>query len=156
MKFKKFLDEEYVGYTSGEEVGSFSGGYTEIFKNPTPKEMIDAANASKSFRGLVRFIADLKHRNIFVFKGDTFHNDVSMFLETEGEYSDEYTAVWGTGTIKNGKIKYEGSDTFGYKILIEYIKMGINFDWTKKYFGRSLLDILKEFYSEQNRYFRGY
>jgi hypothetical protein len=152
MKFKRFLDEEYVGSVDGDKGWKFSGGYTEIFKNPTPKEMVDAANASKSFKGLVRFIIDYKKKNIFVFKGDTFHVDVFDFLKKEGEISNSdwcsrlsMDMIWASGYVDSGKIRYDSSDSYNYfKQWFSEIP-DKNDSWTKRWFGIPFFENYKKY-----------
>jgi hypothetical protein len=90
MKFLTYiqrLSEEYVDtyVYKGTEYpsGGFLKGPVEIFVNPTRKEIKSAAE-QPGLPGFVRFIADYKNKNLYVFKAGVFHGNVHGFLESSG------------------------------------------------------------------------
>jgi hypothetical protein len=150
------LKEEYVGSVDTAAVGSLSfGGFTEIFKNPTPKEIksIDA-HTSERYKGMVRFIADYTQKCVFVFKCNMFHLTIHKYLEKidELKYSSNLNDainrdfIWGSAKVKsNGKMEYDYSDTVN---IFEGLFKDKNVDdnWTKKWFTEPLITAIKRSY----------
>ena len=143
MRFLQYINEKYVGSTVGAKSYMFSGGTTEIFVNPSNKEIRDAAWVG-NMKGDVRFIADYKHKNLYVFKADTFHVDVSNYLEKEEGIStvDWYNSIWGVANVVGGKLKFDSSDTLGNSNEIVH-KDGLKDNWTTKWFTEPLLQSAK-------------
>lgn len=149
MKFLNYLEEEYVGTTTGTKVTfKFLGGSTEIFVNPSNKEIRDAMNAGSDFwKGKVRFIADFANKDLYVFKADTLHDDVDLYLRSEGKLkgtiakSEPTTkTIWGVASKgTSGKLLYVGSDTLGSKDKV----LELNDEWTSKWFDEPIIQAYK-------------
>ena len=136
------ISEEYVGSVIGNRGFMFKGGQTEVFMNPTLKEMKDASKASKGIPDHVRFIADFKNKNLFVFKADTFHVDVDSFLREKGiELGGHRTdTVWCVGNITKGKLDYVSTDNTYENASV----MKMDDTWTSKWFNTPLLQSIRK------------
>lgn len=144
MRFAKYLQEEYVaGLDLGTKGFMFRAGYTEIFRNPSNKEIRYAIKDSKRIPDRLRFILDFNKKCIYVFRADIFHIDVSDYLKDENEIATEKKCFWGTAAMGRGnaKLQFDGSDEVG-----PFDPRGTNDKWTEKWFGRRLSDILKDWY----------
>jgi len=144
LEYLKIINEEYVGSVKGEFVtDTFIGGQSEVFKNPSLKEMREAATSGQShWKGFVRFIADFKNQNLYVFKADTLHIDVAKMLKKE-ENVDllqtlNETCLWGVAELVRGKLEYRGSDTAqeqAINVIYNNTKQ-IGDKWTTRWFSK--------------------
>lgn len=100
------MDEEYVTSFEAKDLDlRFDGGYTEIFKNPSKKELIQL---SKIDDGAVRYFIDFKTGDIYVWKASTVHYFAQQQLQKEGHTLRNF--FQGVGIIKAGKIHEVDSD----------------------------------------------
>jgi|WetSurMetagenome_2_1015567.scaffolds.fasta_scaffold01454_5 hypothetical protein len=137
MKFLKYLNEEYLCGFELKKYSSekFSCGYTEVFKNPSSKEMREVSKLCWDWwPNRLRFIADLKKKNLFIFKADSFHDDVSQELVTIGEIKNPELCIRAVARVNASKLHFESIDE------MERIKLFNNYNdtWTKKYFDEQL------------------
>ncbi|MFW6129706.1 MAG: hypothetical protein ACOC56_00895 [Atribacterota bacterium] len=142
-KINKILNEDFVSSDI-----SPAGLYTEIFKNPSKKEIL-TANKSGTMRGVVngiRFILDCKDKNLFVWNAGYFHNKAIDRIKKQGllkEYHSFYLKdknvdyMKGIGEYKNGKI-YVINIIDAYEIIRKNIENNediyMKWKWAFKYF----------------------
>lgn len=148
MKFQQYLEEEYVGSFDASEkdkpLGKFTLGYTEIFKNPSMKEIKSAMETSPWFDNIktaVRFICDFGFDNLYIFKPTTYHSNVANYLTKEKILNNARPSgniVWGEAELKNGKLVYLSSDANHNIPLIIKNFQGKD-KWTEKWFKPSLV-----------------
>ena len=108
--FKKYTNEEYAA----------SGRGVEIFKDPTAKEILSIKEP------YIRFIADFKKKNLFVFSGGCLHNSALGILKKEGQVEYLYSfpgdgdkaagmvdsyALGTANVLRGGKLEFYRSDT---------------------------------------------
>lgn len=139
MRLLQYLQEEYLGLAKLKKYpyADFPGGDTEIFKNPSTKEMKEVSGTSGAFKGMVGFIADMKAKNLYIFQAGTFHIDVFNYLCTQNEInSPREFCIWGVAEVKN-KLLFHDSDTIAENK--DMIKSNIDDKWTEKYFTESLI-----------------
>ena len=146
MKFLTYLHEKYIASVTGDKMYDFMGGPTEVFVNPTNKEIRDAAEQGGEFKGLVRFNADYESKNIYVFKADTFHSDVSGYLNRVGKMKGDNlsSCIWGVAIPSGGKLKFMDSDTAAGpgRGNSSHGVYKMEDDWTVKWFGVPLFQAL--------------
>lgn len=144
---KDYLFEEYIlghDFRDCGERARFPCGYTEIFKNPSSAEMREVAKLSKDFwPNKLRFIADLKRKNLFIFKAGIFHVDVSEKLREIGEIKHTGLCIWAVASVKGTKLHFEEADETGRFELFN----NHNDSWTKKYFDEQLSLSCKRYWS---------
>jgi hypothetical protein len=100
------LDEEYVTSFDAKDISlRFDGGYTEIFKNPSKKELTQLSKIDDS---AVRYFIDFDTGDIYVWKASTVHYFVQQQLSREGHTLRNF--YQGVGIIKAGKIYEVDSD----------------------------------------------
>jgi hypothetical protein len=149
MKFLNYLQEKYITSVEGQSFGvTFDGGPTEIFVNPSNKEMREAASKSSGpWKGMVRFIADLTNKNLYVFKADTLHKDVEKVLVKERLINNAFDvgkdSIWAVAKLISGKLEFESSDSMSYNSFDDYLRLISDDKWTEKYFKPSLLQSIK-------------
>jgi hypothetical protein len=145
IRYNNNLYEEYVGsFNAGNKENLFTLGYTEVMKNPSVKEIKSILETSpwwEHIKNSCRFILDFNKKNLFVFKPTTYHASVANYLVDENEISSKRPnddIVWGEAQLKNGYLKYMGSDTqHDFDDIIK--KHGKTEGWTKKWFSPSFL-----------------
>jgi hypothetical protein len=147
MRFLNYLQEAYAcSFTARKQMGPFAGGYTEVFKNPTPKEMKSASDASGDLAGSVRFIADYIDKNLFVFKSSVFHEMCEKALKRDSLLSQEsfpgWNAIWGAADLEHGHLVKLYADS-SHKTDKIFKDKTLDDKWTVKWFGMPLLPIIK-------------
>lgn len=125
MKLEEaFFDE----YKAPLYLGSFDS--FPVFKNPTKKEMQEAIKGS-SYSSL-RFIADPKKKDVYVFYSDVLHELVAKKVyPSKPEY-----LLFGIGNPENGGIKAAFGQLYGTKIPDKQYEDFLKRDWEflQKYF----------------------
>ncbi len=120
------LIEKYIGRCPGMG-GSYKSMSVEVFKNPSAKEMREVAED-----GRLRFIADVRKKNLYVWRYDgSYHCDVDEKY-VKGDYDED---IWGVMKHAGGKWIMTRSDTREYYIdnmenVDEFLK---DFKWLKNY-----------------------
>lgn len=124
--FKELLREEFV--TADENF--------EIFVNPSPKEIRDAADGKRE----IRFIADNKNHKLYVFNVNLLHG-IALGKIMRKDYG--HHMIRGTAIIANGKWSMDSSDfieglmylTKGNDEAADKLKEILSFDtkWADKY-----------------------
>lgn len=151
MKFKKFIEEEYLGFTiewNDKETD------VEVFKNPSKKEIKECGTE-------IRFIVDFKKKNLFVWDGGILiHKEVAKFLYNEGELSSssmDRMSFWkwyyaGIAKLAMGKLRFfRHSDWLENKEFYEDINIdnaewpNEDDSWTKQWFTEPLLKSIHEY-----------
>lgn len=133
MKFKQYLDEEYVtSFTAKIHSKNFEGGHTEIFKNPSKKEINDLIKSSGI--NAIRYWADLPNQDLYVWKADTVHYMVFDQLRKEGIEIDGKATVQGTAVFKNGKLETADRDCKYYDYLHIRNDKGLSLKYLNNYF----------------------
>jgi hypothetical protein len=133
MKFKQYLQEEYIGRTKDICSGKMMA---EVFKNPSKKEMASCGEH-------LRFIIDFKNKDLYVANSyECIHDEI---LETIRRDKPEFPRIlytesfWenhfgGYADYRNGKLIYtthaEGCEGFVDAIL----KGKYNDSWLKQWF----------------------
>ena len=105
MRLKRYLADEYIGNFE------HFGNYIEIFKNPTRKEMLDAGSTKSLSHDPsgknVRFIIDMKNKDIYVWNPNSYHVDAAVAITKEiGGDAETFmsgTGVPGVATFQGGK-----------------------------------------------------
>jgi hypothetical protein len=105
MKFKEYLQEEYITSFNAGRLYGFDGGYTEIFKNPSKKELSDLV---KKKINIIRFFVDFDTNDIYVWQAETIHHETLQQLKKDGINLRNY--FQGVAAIKSGKIHEVDSD----------------------------------------------
>jgi hypothetical protein len=144
MKFKKYLKEEYYKtVNAGKQYYDFSNGNTEVFVNPSNKEIRDIIKISK-FGKYLRFIISMEDKKLFIFKDDTFHS----FLSRRINKGDQPTVdnFWGSAEFSNGKLDFYDTDAGG--LLPFYQKWHGKDDWTTQYFNEPITDQLNSYWKQ--------
>src|SRR5574343_903122 len=102
MKFKEYLQEEYIGSFKAKKGASlsFSGGQTEIFKNPSNKELRSIANQEEE--NTIRFFVDFDNNCIYTWKASTVHWSVQKQLEKENIHLRNW--YQGVAKFQDGKL----------------------------------------------------
>lgn len=108
MKFKEYLTEVYITSFKAKQGASlsFTGGQTEVFRNPSNKELRSIANPDED--NTIRFFVDLDKDCIYTWKASTVHFSVQKELEKEGIHLRNW--YQGVAEFKNGKIQEIDSD----------------------------------------------
>jgi hypothetical protein len=163
MKFKKYLQEEYVDYLTSKHKRN-KNDKTPIFVNPSLKEMNEIGSA-------VRWIISFKNKKIWAWNGNQLvHWEVAEYLQEKGEIpikSDEVLdemSFWndhcaGEGYLSAGKISpFYFSDYFR-NILSDLKNKKITTipwywwhkepSWLKSYFESSLIEAMKKHYGNE-------
>lgn len=141
MKFESYLNEEYIGsFTASGFVGLIDEGYTEVFKNPSPKEIREVSEQYKDLKGHLRFFIDLKNKNLFIFKANVFHDEVLDYLHSKN--------LAGSGLYR-GDAKVDGNKlkltSFAVsRSTFKNMKSKWDDGWTTKYFIKPILDTVRE------------
>jgi hypothetical protein len=139
LNSSKIIKEEYYGSVKDAmALDKWKGGYTEVFKNPTLKEIRDIIKDSgiKS----IRFFIDFVKKDIYCWKADTIHNEVNNLLLKNDVYLEWKNHIRGSALIKDGKLRLENvSDWYDNKktiymdgILGRFHKANVS--WLKSYF----------------------
>ena len=105
MRFEDFyMTEKWV--KSKDVRGKYSGGVTEVFKNPTTRELSDIVHGL-SYPS-IRMFADNK-ANIYAWRGDVFHQD---FFKAFPEFVKigVYTFYWEPRGGMPGNIHHDAVD----------------------------------------------
>jgi hypothetical protein len=105
------LREEFIDYVRYYE-NTFP-----IWKNPTPKEIEEAfkeADAIKKYSYGLRFIADAKNKDFYIFPADLLHQKASEFLKINYSESNK-NAVFGNAKPLGNKLE------ISHMILLEQI-----------------------------------
>jgi hypothetical protein len=138
MRFKQYLQEEYMGMFQGfEHSNKYKGGETEVFKNPSKQEIRDIVNSSK-IRS-VRFYINLTNKTIYIWKADTVHYSVAQdFLDKMMHEPIDYrNSIKGVAAVSNGKLTFASdrtkADYFDYPDG-SIASDNYNFDWLKQWF----------------------
>jgi hypothetical protein len=132
------LPEMYIASINNPKI------YIEIFKNPSKKEMAQANKSS----GFIRFLVDIKNKNLYVWGGDGLHYQAAdeLFKADQLKTADTYTLgtdiLIGDGIIENNKIAGYTLTAGRYLDDIQLIRLVLNIDdtWGKRYFNPSLKD----------------
>jgi hypothetical protein len=120
MRLRRYLTEEYFGSFHHLDRTDDQTFYTEVFKNPTRKEMLDASKT----RGLghdpsgrnVRFYIDMQDKDLYVWSPFSFHTEAAdVIANNMGVGGDSYEfmnsrAIPGVATFKGGKWQMIASD----------------------------------------------
>ena len=149
MKFKQYLEEEYLGQMEGY---FWNNNTSSIFKNPSKKELKECGTD-------IRFIVDFKNKNLYTWNGGVLiHNEVAKWLSNEGELESSGLGShswwnWyyaGIAKLSMGKLKF-----FRHSDYLENGQYGIDLNdsewideketWTKTWFTESLIDSIKEY-----------
>lgn len=140
------LWEEYVTSFTAKLHGpgsKFIGGHTEIFKNPSKKEITDLIRNSGV--GAIRYYADLANQDLYIWKADTVHYMGFDELRKEGIEIDGRNIIQGVAIVKAGKLaKAYKSDTQYYDSLHYRNDSGCDLSYLDKYFAKGTFDDLKE------------
>lgn len=146
----KGLSEEYV--CSYQDIGHRN---ILVFKNPVTSDFRDyVKNAPTSYsKEWIRFIANCKRKELWMFSSDTFHTQAAFEIEKEtGIYLRDNNSFYGLGKIKGNKILLSTRDAENYYLL----KNGMYEDlfdllkdklwkWSDKYFtGKTLSQWMSE------------
>lgn len=145
MKLFQYLQEEYLLSAVSHKMGTF-GGSTEVFINPTVKEIQSVVSDSfteyirPERHNAVRFIADFDRKKLFVFKVSNFHSSVAKALLIKG--FSQKISFWGTAEFKNGKLWFLDSDRENTR----RIKYDEKYEdkWTEKWFPGGLIRQFKK------------
>jgi hypothetical protein len=137
------LKEDYVDSMSiKREVNT---AYTEIFVNPTPKEM-------RSLGDAVRFIIDFNNKKFYVWNANILHEEImsllykKKLLKTSDMNSKTFWKYYygGSGRVINNKIQEAYGTLDLENIEFGYLGGWIKSDqkWTNKWFEMSLMDLI--------------
>jgi hypothetical protein len=145
MKFKKYLQEEFLisfqakihGYS-----GRFNGGYTEIFENPSKKELKQIIDDSgiKS----IRYFADLKTKTLYCWRAETVHYIAAEELRQNGINLSWYNILRGTAVFENGKLRFAHGGDDAYDQMSFFDRDGLDRSWLYQWFDKSQIDNLLE------------
>lgn len=124
MKLRNLIEEFIDSFKS--ELKS----YVEVFKNPTAKEMNNAAILNDGIK-YIRFIADSKKNELYAFSPVAYHYEVQKKLDLPDAYKN-ISYLWGVAYYNKNKKKWilDSSDTretATKKTLKE------NFGWIEKW-----------------------
>lgn len=109
----------------------FRGTVQDVFVNPTKKELAEMG-------GMYRFIADAKHKKIYVFRHNVFHNDVWERLKKElkdPRYIYQAYDLFG-GSVESNRVFNWGvtDNLYDADVLDYWLEDGIEmFKWSKKW-----------------------
>lgn len=126
-KIDALLEKFLTAYTNN--------GYNEIYVNPTKREMRDIQNA----QGELRFIADKKKKNVYVFPVNAYHratwNDhiAKELGDSRKMYADD--TLFG-GAIEDGVVENWGFSDGYYKpsILADWVLNPDEWKFAQKWF----------------------
>jgi hypothetical protein len=139
MKFKQYLQEEYVSPIYGKFTGKKVQDH--LFCNPTAKELSSIGNGE-----FVRFIINFRTKKIYVWIGTIMHFEAAELLynmkmiPTEDLDSNNFwdDCFAGTGEIVSYKIRYLTlSDYYKGEFDLDWLE-GNNNKWVDKWFVESL------------------
>ena len=146
MKFKAYLQEDYVGRISGTHSSKYSGN-SSVFVNPDRKELRDLKES-------VRFIINFTTKCLFVWDWDIVHYEVAKFLSKEqlipsNDLNHHY--FWKScmaGVADNYKSKLEFTDVSDYgkyvtRDTLHWAEDSDNDKWLERWFGKGfIIDVL--------------
>lgn len=84
MKFKQYLEEEYYA----------RGGNYEVFKNPSKKEIIGCAKASKLAKDYVRFLLTKDGKDLYVASAALLHQWIATVIDREEDFDSVKSPVY--------------------------------------------------------------
>jgi len=79
MKFLKYLQEEFVTSFKSE----YGGMYTEVFVNPSSKEMKAACESGVISNNFFRFTAMYNSKKLYIFNPDVIHDEAMTKLRID-------------------------------------------------------------------------
>ena len=150
---KKYLEDwDREKYLGEEYLTSFKNDYglvknIEVFKNPTAKEIRDVSKTDFSPAKELRFMVDFDDKILYIFSVDTIHAMAYLKAipqKTRNEKPSSEFMFWAVAKdIGGGKLKLTSCDTLQSqrKPLIKYKGKD---DWTKKWFGKPIIDLIVE------------
>jgi hypothetical protein len=113
MRLYRYLTEKWIkSFKDRDSFGRVRDDIVEVFVNPTKREFRDASgNASFDIQkgNYVRFFADMKRKQIFVWNPNAIHNDVWKEIGDGRRFGDE-TLLSGVAEMKGGKWVFTDSD----------------------------------------------
>jgi hypothetical protein len=126
------LSEEYV-----TRVGIRG---TEVFKNPSKKEM-----ASATLEGSIRFVIDVNKEDVYVWNYNTVHTVIARHFGFDYPCKKGNAYLYGAASVEHGNIQWlQFFDIFDTskegKANLKDLK------WTKKYFGDVLTTYIEKWY----------
>jgi len=147
MRFKQYLQEEYVMNVKGTWSNMYSGR-SDVFENPTAKEV-------QSLTRDIRFIVNFKTRRLYLWNWDITHTEIAEHLYKfklipSPSITDAFlkTCYAGLAEKRTGaKMKFIRNSDCVYN-LSQYPWMKNNTDdsWLLPWFGESLIGSIKETY----------
>ncbi len=113
MRLYRYLTEKWVkSFKDRDSFGRIQDDIIEVFVNPTKREFRDASgNASFDIQKgkYVRFFADMKRKQIFVWNPNTIHSDTWKEIGDGRKFGDP-TLLSGVAEMKGGKWTFTESD----------------------------------------------
>lgn len=110
-------------------------GYHEIFVNPTKREMKDIMDKHKN----LRFIADKKKKNVYVFPVDAFH--ARTWNDYISKETNDSRKMYGDGTLFGGALENGQVENWGFRdrlykpeILAEWVLNPEEWKFAQKWF----------------------
>jgi hypothetical protein len=127
MRFKEYIDEEYIGNVRN---GPYEAA--DIFKNPSLKELAEACKHDRS----CRFMIDTIRKDIYVWSYVLLHTYVEEYLKksipgvTYPDHNGDY--IWGTAVKE--KTKLHATNWYNYQRKKKDLK------WTEYIFGDTIIN----------------
>lgn len=113
MRLYRYLTEKWVkSFKDRDPFGKPQDNIIEVFVNPTKKEFRDASdNAGFDIQKgkYVRFFADMKRKQVFVWNPNSIHLDTWRVIGDSRNFEDE-TLLSGIAEMKGGKWAFTDSD----------------------------------------------
>jgi hypothetical protein len=101
---------------------------TEVFINPSRKERMEIFNMDMNTHNALRFIADMKKKNVYAFEAGTLHDEVWKQVGDGRKLYHDYSLLAGV-FFKNGITKYESSFLYwNWEKITDQ-----DWSWAKKY-----------------------
>jgi hypothetical protein len=122
--------------------GRFNGGFTEIFINPSKKELKEITDASGSKS--IRYFADLKEQQLYCWKAETVHYLALEELKENGVRLDWYNILKGTAVLENGKLRFAHGGDDAYDQMTFYDRNSLDRSWLYQWFDKKQIDNLLE------------
>ena len=106
------------------------GNIVDVFVNPSKKELSEVGR-------MYRFIADAKHKKLYVFNHNIYHNDVWLHLQQElNDRRSLYEAydLFG-GAIESNRVFNWGfnDNYYDYQVMEHWLENPDMFSWAKKW-----------------------
>jgi hypothetical protein len=140
----KMINEEYVGsFNANFHSRNFKGGYTEVFVNPSKKELKQIVDQSHTKS--IRCYVDLPAKKLYCWKAETVHYLVDDFLVEHGIVFDWQNTIRATVIYENGKLRFAHKGDHLYDNMYFNNKKNLDLSWLSQWFDKTEISQLGQY-----------